>query len=341
MEYRFRGVNEALQCLCREILDKGVWRETRGHKCLEFPEPVNIIITNPSNRICNIKERKWNYILPYVESLWLALGYNNLDDLPGYYVKSIYNYSDDDKHWRAGYGSRLRNFNGSTKDYMIGKSFDRCDKIIHQVDQFKFIEDSFNRDKNTRQAGITIHDVMKDNFDKGCNLKITRDQPCTRTLQLQMSVDGKLNFTTTMRSNDLCFGFSHVNIFNFTFMQEYWSSILDIPMGQYYHFANNLHIYEDKVDMIRCIAEAEDYEDSEFSTEYNKNFKSLYEFDVLCKILEKSEEDYRLGNFYIPDEFDDFFSDWAKIFIYKNCKLLNKKFEYIFVDEKLNIYLEV
>lgn len=335
MEYQFKGINSALQTLCREILDKGVWRETRGFKCLEFPEPVLIKITDPTSRWCTIKERKWNYIIPYAESLWLALGYNNLDDLPGYYVKSIYDYSDDGHTWRAGYGSRMRRFNNSIEDYKEGKNYKYEG---YTVDQYKFVEESFKRDIHTRQAGITIHDVIKDDFDVEGNIKKTKDTPCTRTLHFQMSPDKKLNFTTTMRSNDGIFGFSAINMFNFSFMQEYWSSILNIPVGEYYHFANNFHIYENKLDMVIQIAEASEYKDEGFT--YDKKFKSLFEFDNMCKILEKAEEDYRIGNFYIPEEFDDFFADWAKVFIYKNCKMLGKDFNMTFVNPILISILE-
>ena len=335
MEYQFKGINTALQTLCREILDKGVWRETRGFKCLEFSEPVLIKITDPTSRWCTIKERKWNYILPYAESLWLALGYNNLNDLPGYYVKSIYNYSDDGVHWRGAYSPRLRFFSASKEQYYIGKSSNIKSDYI---DQYKFIERSFKKDSNTRQAVITISDPNKDCEDLEGNLISTLDMPCNRSYQLIKTTDNKLNFTAYLRSNDLLFGATHVNIFNHTFMQEYWSSILNIPVGQYYHFANNLHIYEDKLEMVKHIAESQDYKDESY--EYKKNFKSLEEFDNLCKILEKAEEDYRIGNFYIPEEFDDFFADWAKVFIYKNCKMLGKDFNMTFVNPILISILE-
>ncbi len=318
MEYQFRGINSALQTLCREILDKGVWRETRGFKCLEFPEPVLIKITDPTSRWCTIKERKWVMSLPYAEGLWIASGRNDME-LPGSYVKNLYTYSDDQKYMRAAYGTRIRRYNGISEDYEIGKDFIGYDGGIEQVDQFDFVEKSFKRDTNTRQAGITIHDVMKDSFNEDGSVKTSKDFPCTRTLQLQMSTEGKLNFTTTMRSNDLIFGFGHINLFNFSFMQEYWSSILTIPVGQYYHFANNFHIYEDKLEMVKSIAEAQDYEDESY--EYEKTFNSLTEFDSMLKKLEDLEEELRKNSYDSGFRFEDpFFSDWHNIFIWKWMK---------------------
>ena len=66
---------------------------------------------------------------------------------------------------------------------------------------------SLQKDINTRQASITIHDPIKDDFGKDGKLKETKDTPCTRTIQF-MVVDGKLDCTVTMRSNDVLWGFS-------------------------------------------------------------------------------------------------------------------------------------
>ena len=50
-----------------------------------------------------------------------------------------------------------------------------------------------------------------------------------------------------MRSNDMLWGASAVNIFNFTFMQEYFAAMLNMEIGSYFHIANNFHFYEDKL----------------------------------------------------------------------------------------------
>jgi thymidylate synthase len=55
-----------------------VERQTRGRKCFELPYPVIIKINNPLSRIVTIPERGWNYVLPYIESLWLASGRNDV-----------------------------------------------------------------------------------------------------------------------------------------------------------------------------------------------------------------------------------------------------------------------
>lgn len=244
--YEVENLNQALITMSKAIVKEGKWRETRGVKCLEIPHPVLICITNPTDRYVTIEERKWNKILPWMESLWIGLGRNDME-LPLRYVKNLGNYSDDGLFMRAGYGPRIRGYNNSYVDYAFNGKYD------FGIDQLRYVIMSLQKDINTRQASITIHDPIKDDFGKDGKLKETKDTPCTRTIQF-MVVDGKLDCTVTMRSNDVLWGFSAVNVFNFTLMQEYVSAIVGVPVGKYYHFANNLHVYEDKYELVKQIS---------------------------------------------------------------------------------------
>jgi thymidylate synthase len=64
--------------MSKDLLYYGVERQTRGRKCFELPYPVIIKINNPLSRSVTIPERGWNYVLPYIESLWLASGRNDV-----------------------------------------------------------------------------------------------------------------------------------------------------------------------------------------------------------------------------------------------------------------------
>lgn len=249
--FTFPGINSALVGLSKEILDKGVWRENNGfqketaNSCLELPYPVCVEITNPGCREVMLEERKWNRILPHAESLWILLGWNNLDDFTGRYVKNLYTFADDEHTWRAGYGPRMRGFTGVKTPYLRGIDFHEQPSELVEVDQLKYVVETLKREPTSRQALITIHDPGK---DSDLELK-TKDQPCTRSLHF-MVVNGRLNCYVTMRSNDIINGFSAVNVFNFTFMQEYISYLTGIPMGKYYHIAHNLHVYENQLKLL-------------------------------------------------------------------------------------------
>lgn len=328
--YSFKNLNQALIGLSRELINKGVSRTTRGFDCIELPNPVLICIENPWDRYITIKERKWNKVLPFIESLWLSLGFNDLDILPGKYLNSLYDFSDNGRTWRAGYGPRLRSFSGNAVDYDIDSKFSSNVTVGYttRVDQYRFVIETLKRDINSRQALITIADPVKDDFDHMGKLKVTKDQPCTRSIQF-MVVDGKLDCTVYLRSNDLLFGFSAVNVFNFSLMQEIIANILDIPVGKYYHFVNNLHYYSNFTPKIEYFAsqKEEDYESlNEFH--YKSPFLSLNNFDHLINLLFEFEQIISKNkDTIVPDFGNDMINDWAKVIKYywskENVEFIN------------------
>lgn len=333
MELTYQNLNQALIGISREVLKHGVARKTRGFDCIEFQEPVTIKITNPTDRYINIPERKWAKTLPFVESLWIASGTNHME-LVGHYAKNMYTFSDDQQFMRAAYGPRIRCFSGFATDYKIQHPTYRnvIAGYAKTVDQLKFVVESLQRDIASRQALITIHDPVKDDYDSDDVLKVTKDTPCCRSLQFLVN-NGKLDCILTIRSNDLIWGFSAVNVFNFTFMQEYVANILGLPVGNYYHIANNLHFYEDKRDMIETFAalSLEDYE-SEFGVwqydcpmyfdNFDRHVTKLFNYE---EGLRKGEHEELLNFGY------DFIDDWAKVF-YK----YHTKKEVEFVNPYLN-----
>lgn len=320
MEFNFENLNTSSIGLSKAILENGVARKTRGYDCVEFPEPVLIHIHNPCDRYINIKERKNHKVLPFAESLALATGVNNMELYAGY-VPSMMGYSDDGEYQRAGYGPRMRAFTGFGGGYKVDNPFTRhiYSGEAKVVDQLKFVIDTLNKDINSRQAIITIHDPAKDCFNKNGQLLETKDQPCSRSLQFMM-VNGKLDATLYIRSNDMIFGYMAVNMFNFTFVQEYVANILGVEIGVYHHFANNLHYYDDKTELVKTMAglNPDDYK-SEFGIwQYPNQFNSLSMFDDNVNDVFSFERGLRLKkgavDLYNPNDFPDFFGDWLRVF---------------------------
>lgn len=314
MHYKeFKGINSFLTGMAKILLKESVVRNTRGFKCYELSSPIVAKINNPSSRLITIAEREWNYILPYVESLWLASGRNDMD-MVGHYLKKLYDFSDNNETMRGGYGPRLRWFNGVADDYATGyhqKPQTHDLESIMEVDQFKFVEQSFQNDQYTRQAIISLADPAKDCFDQNQNLKRTKDFPCTRNIQFLRN-NNKLDVIVHMRSNDFLWGATGVNIFNFTFMQEYFAQILNLEIGEYYHIVNNFHYYENFKDRIETFAAIEKVDD-EWHT-YKKGFNNLKEFDERISVLETFEKLLReKKTTKIPEFEDGFFNDWAKV----------------------------
>ena len=257
MYKKYIGINTALVDLCKELLENSIPRDLHGFQsstsaiCNELPEPLTIELEHPECRSVLIPERKWYPYLPISESLWLLLGFNNLDSLTGRYSssKSIYRFAKDEHHWDGGYGPRIRGYTGVSTLYRRGANNEHEPTQLAnvEIDQLKYVIDLLIKEPTSRQAIINIDDTSKDTFEGNI------DYPCTRFVHF-MVVDGKMNCYVHMRSNDLLRGMSAINIYNFTFMQKYVSMLTNIPVGKYYHIADNFHFYESDREIISNLA---------------------------------------------------------------------------------------
>lgn len=88
---------------------------------------------------------------------------------------------------------------------------------------------------NTRRAAVSIYDGKEIK-------KYKKDTPCTYAIDFTV-IDGTLCMTVMMRSNDLWYGFCN-DQYCFASLQSYVANELKLPVGWYYHFAVNMHIYE-------------------------------------------------------------------------------------------------
>lgn len=300
-------------------MEESVKRKTRGSVCYELPEPAIFKITNPLAREVTIPERRWYKTLPYAESLWIASGRNDMAYIM-HYLSRMADFSDDGIYMRGGYGPRYRDYNGEREDYRIENINVRQPR---SVDQLKYVIKCFKVEKETRRAIMSFGDPMKDDFDEKGNIKKTKDIPCTRELHfMKQSGNYKLDLIVRMRSNDLIWGASAVNIFNYTFMQEYVASILGLEVGNYYHIVDNLHYYDRHAEMIKKIAELGKWDDEAIPCV--KTFHSLGDFDDLITKLSTEEILMRTNvRDYKRTEFEDpFFEHWYEILYDFNSKKL-------------------
>lgn len=325
MEIRAESLNEAVIMLSRAIFENGRDVKRRGFECREIPEAVLVQIENPCDRFVNIPQRKWNKTLGWIESLWLARGDNSMD-MPASYVKNLLTFSDDGKFMRAGYGPRIRRF-GSNLSWMkmsgdtyVPEQYGDSDLGSRGVDQLRFVMEKFSQDRDTREAVITIHDPIADDFENRNGAIInTKDTPCTRSIHF-MIVEGRLNCYVHLRSNDLIWGFSAVNVFNFTLMQEYVAMMLGVPVGRYYHYADNLHVYKDYIPLADSIAHESVFDYPTIKWYYPSEISSLAEFDAELANLTDFEACMRLGSPACFESRVSLFRDWARVIMYRWAK---------------------
>jgi thymidylate synthase len=102
-------------------------------------------------------------------------------------------------------------------------------------DQVRYIVDELRQNPKSRRASISIYDA-KDRFNW------ENDTPCTHAINFYIH-NKKLNMSVMMRSNDLWYGFCN-DQYCFSKLQEMICKELSIEIGSYYHFANNIHLYE-------------------------------------------------------------------------------------------------
>jgi len=117
------------------------------------------------------------------------------------------------------------------------------DKIIREGVNFGDTKALFNvgfylENPSSRQAAISIYDGKEHN-------EYATDTPCTYAIQFTI-MHGRLDMCVTMRSNDLWYGFCN-DQYQFSKLQEMISKRLNIETGVYYHFAHNMHLYNDKI----------------------------------------------------------------------------------------------
>ena len=209
----FRNANTAYEYLHDQILQNGV--DFGDTKALFN---VGFYMTDPmSNKIIN-RERNWSEAYALAEWEWYMTGDPSVEALGKIYgkVPEIWKRMADD------YGEVNSNY---------GYQWERDGQLNHVVSLLR-------NNPNTRQAAISIYDA-KEYRD------YTYDTPCTYAIQFTI-LNNRLDMCVTMRSNDLWYGFCN-DQYQFSRLQEMVSKRLEIETGIYYHFAHNMHLYNNKI----------------------------------------------------------------------------------------------
>ena len=209
----FRNANSAYEYLHDRIIQEGV--DFADTKALFN---VGFYITDPmDNKIIN-KERNWKEEYAEAEWQWYLSGDNHIKTLGDIYgkVPEIWKRMADDRGYvNSNYGWQ----------------WNRQEQLSKVISMLK-------GNTETRQATISIYDGKEIQEYK-------HDTPCTYAIQFTI-LHGRLDMCVTMRSNDLWYGFCN-DQYCFSELQRLVSTQLNIEPGTYYHFAHNMHLYNDKI----------------------------------------------------------------------------------------------
>ena len=181
---------------------------------------IGFTIMHPQHRIITDPKRKWKLEYAEAEWQWYLSGDRNTKKLGELYgkVPEIWKLMEDSQ------GNVNSNY---------GWQWKRNDQIGCVINMLKEYPE-------TRQAAISIYDCKEwDSYEY--------DTPCTYAVQFTI-LNNKLNMSVVMRSNDLWYGFCN-DQYQFSKLQHYVLDRLgkDIEIGTYFHFAHNLHLYNDKI----------------------------------------------------------------------------------------------
>jgi thymidylate synthase len=202
---RFKTAQQAFEFFYNEIIQKG--DNSDNTKMLQN---IGFYIDEPMNNLILTDFRKWKNSYAEFEWQWYLSGDRSVTE-----IKKIA------KIWDTMHkGDDIVNSN-------YGYQWNRNG-------QLDFIVNELTTRPTSRRAVISIYDGKE-------HSNHSKDTPCTLNIVFNIT-HGKLNMSVLMRSNDLWYGFCN-DQYCFSKLQELVSLRLNLKVGWYYHFANNLHLY--------------------------------------------------------------------------------------------------
>lgn len=212
---QYRNLSSALQGALTEILTTGSEVHARGQNQREIIGYCTTM-SSPQERVVVLPGRKNNLFAQIAETMWVLAGRDDMDFLSRYLPRAV-DFSDNGTTWRAAYGPRLRNWNG-------------------QIDQLAGVLQRFHEDINTKRAVASIYDPALDFVD-------SKDVPCNNWLNF-IQRDGRLHLNVSIRANDAIWGFSGINVFEWSVTQELIAASLGLAVGEMNWFVGSMHVYE-------------------------------------------------------------------------------------------------
>lgn len=217
--FTVRNVSEALFLAKNALEQEGREIQTRNGKALEFTSPVATTYTHSRERVLFYPQRDANPYFHLMEALWMLAGRNDVQWISQFNGR-MNTYSDDGTTFHGAYGYRWRNWFGK----------DQLEAALLRLQKYP----------NDRRTVVSMwdanHDLVEDNTGK--------DYPCNTQIFFSER-NGNLNMTVVNRSNDLIWGAYGANAVHMSVLLEYMAARLELGVGLYYQFSNNLHAYKD------------------------------------------------------------------------------------------------
>lgn len=229
MSATFRNASDALIHLSKSLLENARRVPGRTGEVSEI-KGVNFTLEKPLEREVSVPPRRASLVAQIAETLWVLSGRNDVEFI-SHYLPRAKEFSDDGVVWRAGYGPRLRSWHG--------------------VDQVAAVCQLLTADPHSRRGVIGLFDPAEDFIID------TVDVPCNNWLAFQTTDrDGvdELDLFVSTRSNDIIWGWSGINQFEWSVLLEIVAWVTGITPGRIHYNIVSLHYYPRHQNMIEAIA---------------------------------------------------------------------------------------
>lgn len=223
----YRDINTALPDLMDRVLRHGHKQDSRNGMTSELMMQ-QIVLADPARYEVYTAGRKASLPAQIAETMWLLAGRNDVGWL-SHYLPRAAEFSDDGETWRGGYGPRIRKWQATAQSGRPWSNQEHTDQLAHVVDLLK-------RDPATRRAVMAIYNPEIDT-EPG------KDIPCNNWLHF-LPRDGVLHLHVATRSNDLMWGWSGINAFEWTVLLNVVAELTEMGRGSVTFAISSLHLYE-------------------------------------------------------------------------------------------------
>jgi len=197
---------------------------SRNGPVYTIPDPVELVIQNPKQRVLFDPVRDANPFFHVMEAIWMFSG--------GYYAKFLLEfnkgyakYVEPSGEVHGAYGARWL--------WHFGK------------EQIREVIKILREDPHSRQAVIQMWDASRD-LSKPIGIPDYKDRPCNTQICFRTRPQsGRLDMTVFNRSNDFVWGAAGANAVHMTMLHEIVATCTGQPVGTYRVVTNNLHLYKD------------------------------------------------------------------------------------------------
>lgn len=271
----YTNADAALPKLLKQVLTQGAVVPSRNGDTHELLMR-SFTLRYPTHR-APITTPGRNVSLPaqIAETMWLLAGRNDVAWLQHYLPRAA-EFSDDGQVWRGGYGPRLRCWE---TDGGLGAPVDQLAHVVHLLQE----------DPSTRRAVMSIYNPAIDTIPG-------KDVPCNNWLHF-IHRDGELHLHVATRSNDIMWGWSGINSFEWTILLTVVAGLTGLDAGSITFSISSLHLYDRHVAKAQRIVDQAPTGSSE-PFYFNPEFVApgtLAEFDQLVERWFRVEGQIRKG----------------------------------------------